>query len=327
MTKRIILIGGITFLIILIIILLIYTGGKEVHTDKRGEHKADTVVVQPGPGQGIVQVQMENVKYRIDTSIVLMIKKLRGELIAVKKEGYPIFDKKDSYKLKIFSAEISIDMKSLSSLLNHYVFSYEGSAISDIKVTTEGNLLKQEGEIKGIPFTAKSELSVTSDGKIRLHSVDMKAIGIEMSGLMDFFSIELDELIKSNRDYGAVIKGNDFLLDPQKMLPPPRIEGTLDSVKLGKTSLTQIYKSANVRDLRLPIHAKNYMFYYGGRLGFGNLTMYKADMFITARDQDDPFDFFLDHYFEQLTAGYHITTADDGLIIYMPDYSKLKKEH
>lgn len=36
----------------------------------------------------------------------------------------------------------------------------------------------------------------------------------------------------------------------------------------------------------------------------------------------DRFDFFLDHYNEQLVAGYSRNTADHSLIVMMPDYRK-----
>jgi hypothetical protein len=43
-------------------------------------------------------------------------------------------------------------------------------------------------------------------------------------------------------------------------------------------------------------------------------------------DPTDPFDFFPDHYNEQLVAGYSKTTASGGLRVYMPDYNKLSKK-
>jgi hypothetical protein len=39
----------------------------------------------------------------------------------------------------------------------------------------------------------------------------------------------------------------------------------------------------------------------------------------------DPFDFAIDHYNEQLIAGYSKMTPSGGLCVHMPDYSKLKK--
>ncbi len=321
--KSKILLAWILAAVILVFFFLIYTN-KQGKDFTRTKPEPDTIVVQPGPGQGIVQAQMRNVNFRINPDIILMIKKLRGELIASNKNKYPVFDKKDSYVLNIFNAVISIDVESLSNLLNRYVFN--GTSIKDLKISVEGNFLKQEGKIKGIPFSAKSTISVTSDGKIKLHSEDMKALGIEVGGLMNLFNIELAQLVKLRKNSGAEIQGNDFLLDPSKMLPPPEIRGHLSSVEIGKGYITQIFSGKKVPELHPDSSANNYMFYYGGRLGFGNLTMYKADMLIIDKDQKDPFDFFLDHYFDQLTAGYHITTKEDGLIIYMPDYGKLSSK-
>ncbi|MGH9567062.1 MAG: hypothetical protein ACRD4I_13825, partial [Candidatus Angelobacter sp.] len=68
----------------------------------------------------------------------------------------------------------------------------------------------------------------------------------------------------------------------------------------------------------------NYMAYRGNRLKFGRLTMEDTDMVLIDPAPRDPFDFYLDHYKEQLTAGYTKTTATFGLRVFMVDYNKLK---
>jgi hypothetical protein len=40
-------------------------------------------------------------------------------------------------------------------------------------------------------------------------------------------------------------------------------------------------------------------------------------------DPKDPLDFFLDHYKEQLSAGYSKLMPDSGLRAYIKDYNKL----
>jgi len=55
------------------------------------------------------------------------------------------------------------------------------------------------------------------------------------------------------------------------------------------------------------------------------LTMTDADMRLIDADPKDPFDFFPDHYNDQLVAGYSKTTASGGLLVYMPDYDKVSK--
>jgi hypothetical protein len=62
------------------------------------------------------------------------------------------------------------------------------------------------------------------------------------------------------------------------------------------------------------------MYYRGGVLRFGRLTMTDADLLIVDADPSNPFDFFLDHYNDQLVAGYSKNTMSKALISVWPDY-------
>jgi len=65
------------------------------------------------------------------------------------------------------------------------------------------------------------------------------------------------------------------------------------------------------------------MYYRGGVLRFGKLTMSDADMELIDQSPADPFDFFQDRYNDQLVAGYSKNTRDHGLKVYMPDYYRI----
>ena len=67
------------------------------------------------------------------------------------------------------------------------------------------------------------------------------------------------------------------------------------------------------------------MSYRGNRLAFGKLLMTDADMNLIDMDSSDPFDFYLDHYKDQLTAGYTKITPTFGLRVFMRDFNKLPK--
>ena len=43
-------------------------------------------------------------------------------------------------------------------------------------------------------------------------------------------------------------------------------------------------------------------------------------------DPKDPFDFYLDHYRDQLVAGHAKMTPEFGLRVFMRDFNKLQKE-
>jgi len=68
---------------------------------------------------------------------------------------------------------------------------------------------------------------------------------------------------------------------------------------------------------------QNYMRYEGNRLRFGKLTMSDTDLTLLDMDPNDPFDFYLEHYKDQLVAGYSKTTPTFGLRVYMRDFNKL----
>jgi len=57
---------------------------------------------------------------------------------------------------------------------------------------------------------------------------------------------------------------------------------------------------------------------------FGKLTMHDSDLTMIDMEPRDPFDFFLDHYQDQLVAGYTKSTPQYGLRAYFRDYSKLR---
>jgi hypothetical protein len=65
------------------------------------------------------------------------------------------------------------------------------------------------------------------------------------------------------------------------------------------------------------------MSYHGSRIRFGKLTMAGTDLTIVDADPRDRFDFFLGRYHEQLVAGTHRTTPEDGLVVWMPDLSDM----
>ena len=67
------------------------------------------------------------------------------------------------------------------------------------------------------------------------------------------------------------------------------------------------------------------MAYRGAQLRFGKLTMSDTDLILLDMNAKDPFDFYLDHYKEQLVAGYTKETPDFGLRVYMRDFNKLNK--
>ena len=279
-----------------------------------------------------VQIEMRNVQLHVDDGIVLAIERLRGEMISKSPARPPVFDDGRSYVLKVSSATMSIDMPSLSALMNRHVFGYDGAPLKDLKVeATDDGRLEQSGKLhKGIdvPFSMKASVSATPDGRLKLHMDSMKAAGVPAKGLLALFGLKLEDLADLERRRGLSASDNDIIITVGQVLPPPEIAGRLSRVAVVGNRLVQTFAPAageRVPELHPPdARARNYVYFSGGNIRFGKLTMSDADLQLIDADMKDAFDFFPGRYNEQLVAGYSKNTATLGLKTYMPDFSDLK---
>jgi hypothetical protein len=275
-----------------------------------------------------VRVAFRNLHLRVAEGVVLEVSHLEGAMLSTRAGRPPVFDDQRSFTLRVDSGEIAMSADSLSRLLNTHVFAYEGSPLTGIQISIEEGRLKQKGTLrKGIPvpFTIIADLSATPEGRIRVHPVDVKAAGIPSQGLMKIFGVELDDLIKSNRSHGVEIIDNDLLLDPAHLLPSPALSGRLTAVRLERDRIVERFGSGarGALSSEADRRARNYMFYRGGSLRFGKLTMANTDMQLIDADPSDPFDFSPPQYVKQLVAGYSKNTASGGLRVFMPDFDEV----
>ena len=271
-----------------------------------------------------VSAEMRNVMYHFTDTIGVHIFQLSGKLVP--KAEIPIFDDKQSFTLEIDSATISMSTDALSHVLNEYVFADKDAPLKNLAASTDGNELKIKGKLaeKGnLPFELVSEIQATPEGKIRLHAKHIKAAHLPVKGMLDLFGVKLASLINTKKVKGITAEKDDLILDPDQILPPPQISGKLTSIRAENEQIVQVFGNGNAN-----LHfkgARNFMAYRGAVLRFGKLTMHDTDLVLIDSDPKDPFDFYLDHYRDQLTAGYVKTTQQFGLRVYMVDFSKLGK--
>jgi hypothetical protein len=297
--------------------------GRVVPAQDTREAKPGVTAAKRAPSTA-VQTEMRHVDFHVDRSVVLRIEYLRGVLHPAKSGSVPYFDDKHSFVFNIDSADIAIDMDALTDLLNRYVFAYPGSPLRNIRVAVDGGKLRQRMTARGVAVTTVSEVSVTPAGEIRLHPTTIKAAGIPVRGFLKLFGLRLQKFVNLSGARGVRFDGDDLLLSVSELLPPPAIRGRLAAVTLRENSMVQQFAPVGTRRVE-PLLAsdrssRNYMYYRGGVLRFGRLTMTGVDLLIQDADPRDPFDFFLDHYNEQLVAGYSKNTLGKGLIAVMPDY-------
>ena len=283
-------------------------------------------------GGGDTRAEFRNVDFHMTPDVVLDIHYLDGAMRSVVTGQPVVFDDKSSFVIQIDTARVGLTPANLGTLMNRYVFGYHGAPLKKLRFKVKDGQLVQSGvlhKVVDIPFEITAALSVTDEGRIRIHPTAMRIFGVDGKGLMSALGIELQGLLDLSRARGVSVRGNDLLLDPEKLLPPPAIAGRVVAADVENGEVIQIFgrdtanqaggNGASAGLAPLDSSAANYMRFSGGTLRFGKLFMVHADMQIIDSDQHDTFDFGIDDYNRQLVAGYSRNTLDGGLKVYMPD--------
>lgn len=274
--------------------------------------------------------EMRNVALRAADGVVLHIGALDGEFVARAPGEPPVFDDPSSYFVRIRSADIAMDGNALNAMLR-LALAEKQTPISDVTITLSEGRMHAKGKLhKGVtvPFSMTALVSASKDGLLQLHAEKLKAIGVPVKGLFDLLGIDVADLMKMPAGSGIRAEGDDLLLDVAALMPPPRMEGRVQSVAVtaGRLALKlQGDAKPPARPATRPLPAaRNYLYFYGGSIRFGKLTMTGADMQLIDADPSNAFDFYPAKYEDQLVAGYSRNTRRKGLQVFMPDYARTR---
>ena len=270
---------------------------------------------------------MRNVDFHVADGVVLHVRRLRGRMLG--RNGIVDLDDVSSYVVEVSSAEVGLTGEDLTNLLNRHVFAYRGAPLSSLHVEVTRDGIRQTGTLhKGvsIPFDMTSTVSLTRDGRLRLHASHIRILGVNGMALMSALGLSLEKLIDLSHAHGITAVGNDLLLDATALLPPPRIQGRITAVRIDGGQLVQTFGDPADSGAATPAidpGATNYMYYRGGTLHFTKLLMNDAEMLVVDADSRTPFDFDNLDYRAQLVAGHSRTLPDMGLEVWMPDARSL----
>ena len=274
-----------------------------------------------------VQIVMKNVMYHYTEPIAVHILRLQGELLPVKAGALVVFDDKNSFILNLLSAEIAISCQALAQVLNQNILNGADAPIKDVSIESRNNQLIIRGKFhqKGdVAFETIGTVSPNEDGRIRLHSEHVNAAHLPLKGLMDLLGLDLAGMINTKKIRGLEVEKDDLLIDPREILPAPRIQGKVTAVRLQGNDIVQTFGSPQPPGFAAK-QSGNYIAFHDGNVRFGKLTMFGSDLFMIDTDPRDPFDFYIDHYQEQIVAGYAKSTLDLGLRVHTVDYNKLHR--
>jgi hypothetical protein len=274
-----------------------------------------------------VRIEVQNGLFHVMDNVMLTVPRLDAWMIP--KPGLTVsLDTKNSFTLRIVSGETYLKARDLSALLNEYLLPHAKTPIKNITVTFEGNEVVVKGELRkgiSVPFEGKGTVSVADDSDIRVHFTQIKAAGILKKGLLDFLGIKLSSVAQPKKESRFRIEGDDIILPIAALFPPPRIAGKLTAVSIQGENLVQVFGPPNATVAPPPTPAQNFIYFHGGIMKFGKLTMDGVDLQLVDNEPSTPFDFSLDHYAEQMQAGYSKSLPSRGLVAFVPDYATVAK--
>src|SRR5919108_4689489 len=254
----------ITFIVLLLIAVgSVTTGGSSLAK----------VPQEKGSKTPAVQVDMRNVMYHFTDQVAVHILQLQGLVLPTQRGRVPVLDDVQSFMFAIHFAEIAIGTDALSNVLNQYVFAAPDAPIKDIAVSTAGNSVKVHGKLhaKGdIPFATEGTAVATPEGHIWIHTHKVSVAQVSVKGLMDLLGLKSAQLINTDKVRGVRLEGNDLILDPALLLPPPRITGRVTEVQVQGDHILQVFGTKPPAGATSP-HNGNYMAYRGAQLRFGKI--------------------------------------------------------
>jgi hypothetical protein len=279
-----------------------------------------------GVADTVTQASMQNLLFHLDDDTNLHVHRLQGRVHDLRHTGVIQLDDKNSLLLEISDGVLGMGADDLTRLLNRYVFGYPGAPLTDLRAQFRGEQMVLSGALhKGavLPFEITAALSLTPDEKIRVHATSVRLCGADGLALLRALGLNLADMLDLRGARGVRAEGNDLVLDPFQILPPPRISGHLTAVRVEGGEIVQVFGRGDAVPPSPPVAAAGFVYFRGGTLRFGKLFMVGADMEAIDTDASDPFDFYLDYYVSQLVAGYHVTTERGGMVAYFPDFSDL----
>lgn len=290
-----------------------------------------TRVASSAAADSILWIEMRNVDLHIDPKNAMRVRSLQGQVMT--KPGVIAWlDDPTSFRIRATSGEVALDGPAITALLNEVAFNYPGAPITNLRVTIENGSVVQRGVLhKGvaIPFQMWSVPAMQPDGRLKLHPDKLKILGVNGLSLMHALGLHLDNMMNLSKARGVTVKGDDLYLDPLAIIPNPVVEGKLKAVRIDGAYLVQeFFHTADDTIfgsfVRADPTAKNFVYFRGGSLRFGRLTMSDTDLLIQDLDEHDPFDLYFREYNRQLVAGHSNNLPNLGLHAWMVDFGKLE---
>jgi hypothetical protein len=276
-------------------------------------------------------MDMRNVDLHIDDRHVMHVRSLHGRVVPKVDGTIATLDDPRSFVVHTTAGLVALDGDAITTLLHNTALADPRVPIKGLQVRIEDGMLVQKGILhKGvdIPFEMKSIPRLEPDGRIRLHPDKLRIFTVDGNKLMHALGLHLEKMMDLTHAVAMSVHGDDIYLDPLAIIPPPAIAGRLSDVRIEGTQLVQEFaRTANDSIfgsfVKPDSGSRNFIYFRGGMLRFGRLTMTDTDLLIHDADESDPFDLYFAKYNAQLVAGRTRNLPNYGLRTWMVDYAKV----
>jgi len=319
--------GAVVLVIALVALMRFALGSVRPHRS----HPSPSPAPASSAAPNVVRVQVEHTLFYPMDNVGLNVERLDGRMIG--KPGELIsLDDHNSFTVQIDHAVTRLSARDLSALINSYLLKQAASPIRHVDVSFDGQQVVMRGKVHKVltlPFEGRGTISATPEGELRMHMTEFRVAGVLTQGLLNFFGIRLDDVAQPEHKASFRVEGEDFITALNELFPPPRVYGHLTRVHVEGQDLVQVIgvqqeqHAIEAIPKALPEPA-NYVYFTGGRMRFGRMTMENVDLKMVDQIPQNVFDFSLDHYQEQIQAGYVKVLPDLGAIVYAADWHTLQ---
>ena len=203
-----------------------------------------------------------------------------------------------SYVMQISDATVSMDMASLQNLMNRFALRLRRSAAQERSRHERRRTAQDEGHApqgRGRAVLDQGDTRATPDGRhaaARRLDEGSRHPGEGTAGLFGLEARRSRETEEQARSRGP---GKRHRHRSGQILPPPEMRGRIVRIELRGDRLSQMFgdQAASPRPgSKLPDPSqRNYIYFGGGDIRFGKLTMHDADLQLIDSDPEDPFEF------------------------------------
>lgn len=191
-----------------------------------------------------VPVELVDVRQQLDQDVEIHVRSLRGEAIPTRR-GKPVnMDDPSSYAIKVYHAEIAMGVQSLSALVTRYVFAGGQALIRNVDIKIIDQQLVQTGTLVklglSIPFKVTGRL-VARGGFMRMVTTRVQALGWDVTRALSVPGLDAQSFAPALSHDGVWVEGNEFVIDPGRIGPPPRLLGRILDVRLDGNQVVQVF--------------------------------------------------------------------------------------